>query len=254
MKNKLFIFILCFSTLIAMGQTRQVNSLSTTKKISVAKVHTPNQQNRTKTDNAKKGFVNGHEWIDLGLPSGTKWATTNVGAASPSHYGNYYAWGEISTKSAYDEENYKYYQSSEGNEGYLKYVTDSEYGKVDKKNELDSNDDVASVSWGKGWCMPSKDQIEELIKKCKWTHFTMGDHNGFKVQGPNGNFIFLPMAGTYVDDVYEPGFQGGYWSRSLSTSQNSDAYILLLCELCDDSVMFEEVSRDMGESVRPVLK
>ena len=93
-----------------------------------------------------------HEWVDLGLPSGTLWATCNIGATSPEGYGDYFAWGETQPKQVYDWSNYKwgnYYVQG----GLSKYVTDSEYGTVDYKTELEPEDDAASVNWGPSWSM-----------------------------------------------------------------------------------------------------
>lgn len=174
------------------------------------------------------GYHNGHEWVDLGLPSGTRWATMNVGAKSASDYGSYYAWGETSTKSTYTWSNLKYCLNSSGDK-FSKYVTKSNYGNVDGKIELDLSDDAAYVNWGSGWRMPSKAQIEELRVKCKWTWTMMGGHNGYKVVGPRGVSIFLPVA--YGWD--ESGFldydsYGWYWSRTLETSYGYDYFACYL--------------------------
>ena len=109
--------------------------------------------------------MNGHEWVDLGLPSGTKWATMNVGASSPSDYGSYYAWGETSPKSNYTWQNLKYFISGDrfDNLKFSKYVSDSTHGTVDNKKELDPSDDAAYVNWGSGWRMPSYAQQDELL-------------------------------------------------------------------------------------------
>lgn len=196
------------------------------------------------------GYQNGHEWVDLGLPSGTKWATMNVGASSPSDYGSYFAWGETSPKSTYTWANLKYCLDTTGHK-FSKYVIDSKYGNVDGKRELELSDDAAYVNWGSGWRMPSSAQQDELQKKCKWTWTTMGGHNGYKVVGPNGNSIFLPAAGyRNGDSLYHAGSSGYYWSRSLLTGDGWDAYRLYF----DSSVVYwYYYSRSYGQSVRPVL-
>lgn len=199
------------------------------------------------------GYQNGHEWVDLGLPSGTKWATMNVGASSPSDYGSYFAWGETSSKSNYTWENLKYRISGDSydNVKFSKYVTDSKYGNVDDKCELDLSDDAAYVNWGRGWRIPSKSQKDELLKKCKWTWTNMGGHNGYKVVGPNGNSIFLPAAGYRRGGSLDyAGSYGSYWSRSLYTSDGWGAYSLTF----DSSdVYWYDYTRRYGRSVRPVL-
>ena len=164
------------------------------------------------------GYQNGHEWVDLGLPSGTKWATMNVGASSPSDYGSYFAWGETSSKSNYTWENLKYRISGDSydNVKFSKYVTDSKYGNVDDKCELDLSDDAAYVNWGRGWRIPSKAQRDELFEKCKKTWTTMDEVSGIKIVGPNGNILFLPG----------PAGQCYYWTREVEPEINYDAYIL----------------------------
>lgn len=86
------------------------------------------------------------EAIDLGLPSGLKWASCNVGASSPEEYGGYFAWGEIEEKSDYSWDTYKWCKGS--SESMTKYCTNSNYGTVDNKTILDPEDDVAHVKWG----------------------------------------------------------------------------------------------------------
>ena len=101
-----------------------------------------------------------HEWVDLGLPSGTLWATCNVGASKPEEYGVYFAWGETEPKSNYDWSTYKYYNGSP--ETMTKYCTNNDMGRVDNKTELEAMDDAATVNWGSNWQTPSKEQFEEL--------------------------------------------------------------------------------------------
>jgi hypothetical protein len=166
-----------------------------------------------------------HEWVDLGLPSGTLWATCNVGANSPEEYGDYFAWGEIAPKDNYSESNYKWYSGSWYNHSrsITKYCTDSEYGYngfIDYKTELDPEDDAAYVNWGPAWRMPSTEQINELSDcPAQWTQ--RNGVYGELFTGPNGNTLFLPAAGycTY-DSLEEPGTSGFYWSRKLSSAQN----------------------------------
>jgi hypothetical protein len=156
---------------------------------------------------------NGHEYVDLGLPSGLLWATCNVGAESPEDYGDYFAWGETSPKSDYDT--YKYYSSS--TDELTKYCTDSDYGLTDTKTTLDLIDDAARVNLGGSWRMPTSAEQDELREKCTWTWTTLNGIKGYKVTSKsNGNSIFLPAAG-YRDgtDVYSVGSLGDYWSSSL---------------------------------------
>lgn len=160
----------------------------------------------TFTTPASTGTVNGHDWVDLGLPSGTRWATCNVGASTPSAYGNYYAWGETSTKSAYTEDNYTY---------------------SDNPTTLPSNRDAATANWGSGWRMPTGTEMNELISNCTVTWTTQNGVNGRLFTGPNGNSIFLPAAGYRLDsELDNAGTRGYYWSSSLYSDTADSAWYL----------------------------
>ena len=144
--------------------------------------------------------------VDLGLPSGTLWADRNVGADSPEAYGDYFAWGETSTKSIYDGRNYKWRQESS------KYGNSS-FGSGFNKNTLNLADDAAYVNMGAQWRMPTYKELNELRSKCTWTWTTIKGTKGYKVTGPNGNSIFLPAAGYRSDrTLNSAGFSGYYWS------------------------------------------
>lgn len=166
-----------------------------------------------------------HEYVDLGLPSGTLWATCNVGANSPEEYGDYFAWGESVPKDYYDWSTYKWCNGS--SVMLTKYCTDSFYGNngfTDSKTELDPEDDAAYVNWGSSWRIPTKNQQDELRYKCTWTWIQCNDVNGYLVTGPNGNTIFLPAAGSYGDDLLNGlGSTGNYWSRTLYPGYSNDA-------------------------------
>ena len=196
---------------------------------------------------------NGHEYVDLGLPSGTKWATCNVGATKPEEYGNYYAWGETEPKDYYDWSTYKY--GSDYDE-LTKYCTSSDYGTVDNKTVLDPEDDAARANWGGAWRMPTDAEWTELRENCtwKWTD----DYNGTGVSGrivtskTNGNHIFLPAAGCRYDDVlYDAGDLGLYWSSSIGTDKPGYAWYVYFRS---NNVSRNNFGRYYGQSVRPVLK
>ena len=169
-----------------------------------------------------------HEFVDLGLPSGTLWATCNIGAVNPEEYGSYFAWGETIPKNYYDWETYKwgYYEE----DFYLmltKYNTDNDYGSVDGLTELDSEDDAAYVNWGSSWRIPGKEQIKELCNSCSWQWSELNGVFGQLVTGPNGNTLFLPAAGYFVEDYRTLASMGGYyWSRTLVSSYPDYAYYL----------------------------
>ena len=170
--------------------------------------------------------INNHEYVDLGLPSGLKWATCNVGANSPEEYGDYFAWGETEPKEEYSCP-YKY-GTDDDPLTITKYCSDSDYGKdgfTDNKTVLDPEDDAATANWGGAWRMPTYDEMDELKTKCTWTWTTQNGVNGYKVTGPNGNSIFLPAAGhMYEGTLDDAGLLGFYWSSSLDTANPSGAY------------------------------
>jgi hypothetical protein len=192
----------------------------------------------------------GHEWVDLGLS--VRWATMNVGASSPSDYGDYYAWGETTTKSDYNWNTYKYCNGSE--KSMTKYCTKSSYGIVDNKTELDSSDDVAHVKWGGKWRMPTYEELEELKEKCTWTRAIQDGHQGYWLTGPNGNTIFLPIAGSYYNSsLSQVGNRGDYWSRTLCESYPNRAWELFFFESLSSDMATYFTSRMSGQSVRPVI-
>ena len=171
-----------------------------------------------------------HEWVDLGLPSGTLWATCNVGANAPEEYGDYFAWGETEPKEVYESDTYKWYESDNNYSGYTKYCTNSRYGYngfTDGKRDLDPSDDAATANWGTGARMPKWDQIEELDHNCSWKWTQRNGVNGQLGTGPNGNTIFLPAAGSrFYDSLLGAGSCGHYWSRSLGPGGSHYAYYL----------------------------
>ena len=190
-----------------------------------------------------------HEWVDLGLPSGTLWATMNVGANNPEDYGDYFAWGETEPKEVYNWETYKWGDGS--SRELTKYCTKSSYGTVDGKTELDPEDDAAQVNWGPSWRMPTLEQMDELCNYCTWHWTQTNGVNGYQLIGPNGNAIFLPAADCRHDDYPDAeGLFVNYWSRTLDPGTNVFGRVL--------SSIAEEVwdvyygLRDYGYSVRAV--
>ena len=201
--------------------------------------------------NAQTG-ANGHEYVDLGLPSGTLWATCNIGATTPEECGNYYAWGETITKNIYNWTNYKY---SKGDEDELtKYCDDSDYGYngfTDSLTELQRGDDPATANWGRGWQTPSYEQWEELLANTtsKWTTQN-GVEGRLFTSKKNGQSLFLPAAGSRWDaELYNVGSGGFYWSSSLSTCYPHGAWDFTFGS---DNYSMDISRRDDGQSVRAV--
>ena len=160
------------------------------------------------------GTYNGHDYIDLGLPSGTLWAACNVGAETPEGLGSYFAWGETTTKADYDWSTYKYCNGSENT--LTKYCNDANYGYngyTDELVVLQPEDDAATVNWGSGWRMPTVEECKELVNNTTSTWTTQNDMWGRLFTSENGNSIFVPAAHTYLYGQY---WGGSYWSSSLN--------------------------------------
>ena len=182
------------------------------------------------TSSGGSGTINGHEYVDLGLPSGLKWATCNVGAETPEDYGDYYAWGETSTKSKYREKN-----SLTCGESMSDISGNSTY-------------DVARKEWGGSWRIPTWSEFAELIEECKWTWTRQNGKRGYKVTGPNGNSIFLPAAGVRIgSSLYDVGEEGSYCS---STPDDADSAYGLYFGSSGHGTY--RIYRSRGRSFRPV--
>lgn len=216
------------------------------------------------------GTENGHDWVDLGIKSGTLWATCNVGADTPESYGDYYAWGEKATKETYDWSTY--FDTEDGGSTFKNYNLNG------GKTELDAADDVASQTWGGKWQMPTSKMQYELITQCYWVWTT--SYNGKSVDGytiykakkdadkgvrvstpsPDYNVatdahIFLPVAGYRSDGkLYRAGDIGFYWSRSLRTNGSIYAYEFTFDAFYvgQDYVGADNYYRCCGRSIRPV--
>lgn len=185
----------------------------------------------------EKTIKDGHEYVDLGLPSGLKWATCNIGAIAPEASGDYFAWGEIKTKKSFSES------------GSLTY------GKKKYSIEIAGNSqlDAARANWGGSWRMPTKYECQELIDKCKWEWVTVNGVNGYKVTGPNGNKIFLPATGTRRGSSLNlAGSNGYYWSSTPDESNANNACSLYFSRAGRSMSSFDY--RYYGLCIRPVLE
>ena len=186
-------------------------------------------------NNVKLTFVleiNGHEYVDLGLS--VKWATCNVGANNPEDYGDYFAWGETTTKSSYTDNNSKTYGKN--------------FSDIGGKSQYDA----ARSNWGGTWRLPTKAEMEELKNRCTWKWTTQNGVNGYKVTGPNDNSIFLPAAGyRYGSSLYLAGEYGYYWSSTPDESNSDYAYYLYFLS---SGQGVNWLRRFNGLSVRPVAE
>lgn len=173
-----------------------------------------------------------YEAVDLGLPSGTKWARFNIGATSETDYGDLFAWGATEPY-LIGRDNTDNYSSSKANT---------------IRHDLLPYEDAATILWGSGWCMPTKAQFEELIANTTNEWVTINNVNGRKFTASNGNYIFIPAEGDmYNDALTYIGDYGNYWSKSISTINH--AYRL---DFGKDSSLVTEGDRNHGFSIRPV--
>ena len=210
-----------------------------------------NGQNDTIVDNG--GTIDGHDYVDLGLPSGTLWAICNVGADKPEDYGDYFAWGETTPKELYDWKSYKYGRFIHERYELNKYCTDSVYGLdgfVDHLAHLELEDDVARACWGGGWRMPTIEEWEELYEhsSSEWT--AQNGVSGWHFTASNGNSLFLPAAGYWWDGEFNCADLGVYWSSSLNIEYPNRGWSfhfgMYNGHLCGSS------DRNRGQTVRAV--
>ena len=220
------------------------------------------------------GQTDDHDYVDLGLPSGTLWATCNIGASKPEEFGSYFAWGETVGNSQYtlksNWDNYKYSIGTNDSywltkycsfkdKGYIVFKDDyTEHRFTDGKQELDIEDDAATANWGNHWQMPSKEQFEELINEeytiTKWAVMN-GICGRLITSKRNGNTIFLPSATSVNSADYEHPLFWFYWSRfnnpekSVDASKSCGAFYLYFNQ---DGIGIYSFNRCYRISVRPV--
>lgn len=198
------------------------------------------------------------QYVDLGLPSGTLWATFNVGADKPEAYGDYFAWGETKPKTYYG---WATYQLCNGTDKTMKkYCTNSSYGTVDGLTALKAEDDAASVNWGQEWQTPSQEQWQELLYGGVTTleRTTLNEVYGLLVTSKiNGNSIFLPAAGYIIESATSNvGTYGGYWTRTLKQNTPNGAFMMYFTSASETVYCSNDVYtyRYIGFTVRPVRR
>ena len=189
-------------------------------------------------------------YVDLGLS--VNWATCNIGASSPEELGDYYAWGEISTKETYNWTTYKW--KKENSSLLTKYCSIEEYGYADKKNYLDSQDDVAQSLFGNDWFFPSDQEWLELVNNCKWEWTTINNNNGWLItsliDGFTDKSIFLPASGIKKENKLESTSSNAYyWSRQVYDENPRVAHSFFIDSL-EHTPKF--LNRCYGLPVRPV--
>lgn len=210
----------------------------------------------------------GYDYVDLGLPSATLWATVNIGAETETDAGDYFAWGEVSPKDAYSWYTYLWLEPGQSTSDYIckytlpdrKYVcswySDDSVFVGDGLTELLPEDDAASVCWGGRWRMPTEEDWTELLSLCDTTLTYYGDVFGLEVVGPNGHRIFLPAAGyrgtgKRVARLNEGGF---YYSSSHYRGQTTTAYRINFGPVEVTSSYGWAANRYIGRTIRPVLR
>lgn len=179
--------------------------------------------------------------VDLGLPSGTKWANTNLAVSESNIYGGYYSWGETSEKSSYSWSDYQY--------------GTSDLNVVDIGNNISGTQyDVAQSLLGGSWQMPSYDDFMELLNNCTYEWTTQNDvKGGLFTSKINGNTIFLPAGGSWWDyKVHEVGKSGNYWSSSVSAYPEGSAFVLYFDP--EGADIDDPAPRADGNNIRPVCK
>ncbi|MCR5247145.1 MAG: DUF1566 domain-containing protein [Paludibacteraceae bacterium] len=205
-----------------------------------------------------------HPYVDLGLPSGTLWATYNVGATKPEQYadyGDFFAWGDVVPDRDFTWYSYKYGKAQLQWDlyGLTKYNFEGGYpSSIDRLSTLLPEDDAATVSWGVYWRMPTSEELRELIENCEYSWTEVDGVKGANFTGPNGNSVFFPASG-YCEGIsgYSPresfsskeGAVGFYWSSSLNEKNNAGAYVLTFDE---NGVKRDDDARYKGSPIRAV--
>lgn len=193
--------------------------------------------------------------IDMGLPSGTKWACCNVGATEPQQAGGLYAWGETRTKGVYTEKTYQFWNDIDG-DGYFDYLV-NDNGQAYDSNEVlfIGNDiagtqyDAATVNWGAPWRMPSFDMIKELRDNTVQEWKQEKGVFGRQFKSKNFGIIFLPATGQNSNGIVNSG-SGYYWSSN--TRSNDILYYGQGMLVTSDYFSIYSTYRHMGLAVRPV--
>lgn len=183
---------------------------------------------------AQKTEISTSQIVDLGLS--VKWAGWNVGATSPEKYGKLYGWADPTGLKSSNNLN--------------------DYPSVNPPTDITGTSyDIARVKWGGDWRIPTKNEMDELVNKCKWTLVTYRKVKGFKVTGPNGNSIFMPLTGSDPKTVSPGGFgiTGNYWTSQLDNRDKKKAYGLFFDSQHGPSSSLWTSYRYFGKSVRPVI-
>ena len=218
-----------------------------------------NIEKSKKTNGSPTGYANGHGYVNLGLPSGTMWATLNIGAKDEFSRGERYAWGESSPGNI---ENWTDYFDYKGTDEYNHPTFKTYHHGNDGKNGISLDDDVCRIKWGGTWRMPTKAEFEELRNKCKWKRLQIKGSDVYLITGPNGNSIYL----TSSEDPKKGNEWGWYyyWTSTLDTTRSKErkydnhdeyAYLFIRSGLAsyDGIYGYPNGSRKTACHIRPVF-
>lgn len=199
------------------------------------------------------GQQDGHDYVDLGLPSGKLWATANVGANRPDDNGSYFAWGETAPKQNYEWTTYQLCNGSDSQTKVNKYCVNDRKGEVDNKIALEATDDAATANWGGQWSTPSREDWEELVNACDWEWVKNYNGTGLDVKmgrsKANGNKILLPFSGYYSGEKFVKN-EGMYWTSTLYETNSHQAYD---ARVLTHNINCNNVNRKLGMAVRAVI-
>ncbi len=195
--------------------------------------------------------LNGHEWVDLGLPSGTLWAKTNIDENIPELY-QYYSWGDTYMSDGYTWDMYIHCNGTSTT--LTKYCNNASYGYngfTDNLTTLVPDDDAATAIWGEEWRMPTFVELYELEIFCTSSLVSQNGVNGLLFTAPNGNSIFFPAAGGFIGGSCTEGSEGCIWTSTLNTENPSQACAMVFNA---DGVHMGYLDRYVGLSIRAVVK
>ena len=206
---------------------------------------------------AQTNVIDGHEYVDMGLPSGTLWATCNIGAESSTDFGDYFAWGETEPKEEYTDKNYKFFEGYKEVPGVGYYLLCTNIGEDICGTEYDA----ARVKWGGRWRLPTFEEVGELVRLCwnKWEEVDGIWGRRFHY-GANENTLFLPAAGyaaTYQGTTYRNQNWKGYcWTGTLHRAEGDPDDLITKAKDIDydsGSVGRRSSKRTIGLPIRPVI-
>ncbi len=229
----------CVIAIFFSGCGESVNSNADLDKITASLAEQQCAVANGKTVETLDVYDEGLKMVDLGLS--VKWASCNLGATKSEQSGKYYAWGELEIKEDYNAKNSTTYSYSLSELRSMKII--------DAKNNLLPSKDAATSVLGNGWRLPTKEEADELVKECQWDWVLKNGAKGYKVTGPNGKFIFLPVEGYFFgSQLYDVEDSGNYWT-STGYDNGNFSYALIFSKRGQN---VSSSGRSGGRSIRAV--